>query len=46
MEWGKVLNIKPDDVEADKELLEDIYTFLTRTALPESVEEGQLLSRE
>lgn len=39
-EWGRVLNAKPDDIEADKALLEDLYTFVTRTRLPESVDEG------
>ncbi len=44
LEWDRVLNAKPDGIEADKALLEDLYTFLSRTKLPESFDEGVVTS--
>ena len=40
MDWSTVLNTAPGDVEGDKTLLEDVYTFLISKELPQSVEEG------
>lgn len=41
VEWNKVLEINPQDVEGDKTLLEDLYTLFMRNKLPETIEEGE-----
>ena len=41
MEWDEVVSAKPEVLEGDKALLDDVFTFLSRNTLPESIDEGE-----